>query len=462
MNTTLDINLDLLRKYDRPGPRYTSYPTAPQFTEAFGAQEFLDEILKTNESGAADRGLSLYFHLPFCDTLCYFCACNMIITHNPKRIDDYLDHLEREIALTAGLIDHSRKVEQLHWGGGTPTYLSPQQIARLGRFIHKHFNFTRDAEISVEIDPRGLERAHLEALREAGFNRASLGVQDFNPEVQTAVNRVQPYELTEWTLATLRELGFGSINLDLIYGLPFQTRETFAETLRLILTMQPERLAVFNYAHVPWMKKHQRVIPEDKLPSPETKLQILKQTIEMVQEAGYVYIGMDHFAQPHDELAVAQASGNLYRNFQGYSTHANCDLYAFGITGISMVGDVYAQNVKELGHYYKRMSEGRLATARGCRLSWDDQLRRHVITRLMCDMRLDRHIVVSDFGIDFDAYFMPALESLRELEDDGLLEMDDEQIVVTPIGRLLIRNIAMAFDSYLTQKQNRALFSRTI
>jgi oxygen-independent coproporphyrinogen-3 oxidase len=459
---TFDLNLDVLRKYDRPGPRYTSYPTAPQFHEDFGAEAFFAEIMHSNQNRGRERGLSLYFHLPFCDTLCYFCACNMLITHNPRRIEQYLDHLEQEIAMTSRLIDRDRKVEQLHWGGGTPTYLAPEQTARLGRAIHRHFSFAHDAEVSVEIDPRGLERAHLVALREADFNRASLGVQDFNHEVQVAVNRVQPYELTNWTVETLRELGFSSINLDLIYGLPYQTEKTFAETLDTILTMQPERLAIFNYAHVPWLKKHQRMIPTDKLPSPEMKLRMLKRTIETLHAAGYVYIGMDHFAKPDDELAVAQREGLLYRNFQGYSTHAHCDLYAFGITGISMLENVYAQNVKELGHYYKRLDERQLPTARGYRLSWDDQLRRHVINKLMCDMRLDLRALSKEFSIDAHEYFQSALARLRECEDDGLLTIDDEAIEVSLLGRLLIRNVAMAFDAYLPEQQTQPLYSRTV
>lgn len=457
---TFDLNLDIMRKYDRPGPRYTSYPTAPQFHESFGAESFFAEIVHSNQN--TNRGLSLYFHLPFCDTLCYFCACNMIITHNPKRIDQYLDHLEPEIAMMSRLIDPARKVEQLHWGGGTPTYLAPEQTARLGRFIHEHFSFAANAEVSVEIDPRGLERAHLEALREAGFNRASLGVQDFNHEVQVAVNRVQPYDLTCWTVETLRELGFNSINLDLIYGLPFQTEATFAETLHTILAMQPDRLAIFNYAHVPWMKKHQKMIPTDKLPAPEVKLRMLKRTIETLHQAGYIYIGMDHFAKPEDELAVAQREGLLHRNFQGYSTHADCDLYAFGITGISMLENVYAQNVKELGHYYKRVSGRQLATERGYRLSWDDQLRRYVINKLMCDMRLDLTAIGNAFGINFHEYFRPSLERLRACEADGLLTINRKTIEVSMLGRLLIRNIAMAFDAYLPEKQTQPLYSRTV
>jgi oxygen-independent coproporphyrinogen-3 oxidase len=458
----LDINLDILGKYDRPGPRYTSYPTAPHFAESFGAEPFYDAIVRTNQIEPDTRGLSLYFHLPFCDTLCYFCGCNMIITHNPKRIDQYLDHLEREIAQVSALLNPERRVEQLHWGGGTPTYLSPDQIARLGQFIRKHFSFRDDAEVSVEIDPRGLERAHLEALRAAGFNRASLGVQDFNHDVQVAVNRVQSFEETNRALETLRELGFSSINLDLIYGLPLQTEETFAETLQTVLNMRADRLAVFSYAHVPWMKKHQNVIPEAKLPGPAMKLRMLKRTIAMLLEAGYVYIGMDHFAKPDDELAVAQREGKLYRNFQGYSTHAHCDLYAFGVSAISMLENVYAQNAKELGHYYKRVSAGRLATSRGYRLSDDDRLRRYVINKLMCDMRLEVPLVSAAFGIDFMNYFAPALESLRTLAADGLLEMDDTQITISPLGRLLIRNVAMAFDAYLPQLQTRCLFSRTV
>jgi oxygen-independent coproporphyrinogen-3 oxidase len=356
-----------------------------------------------------------------------------------------------------------RRVAQVHWGGGTPTYLSPQQITRLTDAIHHHFELTADAEVSVEIDPRGLTREHLTALRQGGFNRASLGVQDFNPAVQQAVNRVQTYEETRWAVDTLRELGFNSINLDLIYGLPFQTEDSFDRTLDLIIGMNADRLAVFNYAHVPWMKKHQQVIKPETLPKPEEKLRILKRTIEKLGEAGYVYIGMDHFAKPDDELAVAQKAKTLYRNFQGYSTRAGCDLYAFGISGISQLQNVYAQNLKDIPPYYQRLNNRQLPTSRGYKLTADDHLRRHVISRLMCDMMLDKREVEKKFAIVFDDYFAEALTQLEEFRRDDLLRLEADTIEITPAGRLFIRNIAMAFDAYLDKNPStRNLYSRTV
>jgi oxygen-independent coproporphyrinogen-3 oxidase len=459
---TFDINLDLLKKYDQPGPRYTSYPTAPQFTEAFGPTEFRQEITESNSNGKP-TDLSLYFHIPFCDTLCYFCGCHMLITHNRNRIDEYVDYLSREIALVSRLQKPGRRVAQVHWGGGTPTYLSPEQITRLTKAICHHFELTADAEVSVEIDPRGLTREHLVALRQGGFNRASLGVQDFDPVVQKAVNRIQSCEETRWTVDTLRELGFGSINLDLIYGLPFQTEDSFTHTLDSIIGINPDRLAVFNYAHVPWMKKHQRVIKSETLPRPEQKLRILKRTIEKLTEAGYVYIGMDHFARPEDELAVAQKAKTLYRNFQGYSTRAGCDLYAFGISGISQLQNVYAQNLKDIPPYYQRLNNHQLATCRGYKLTGDDHLRRYVIMRLMCDMSLDKREVEKKFSINFDDYFSDALIKLEEFRRDDLLTLDADMIQITPFGRLFIRNIAMAFDAYLDKNPStRNIYSRTV
>jgi oxygen-independent coproporphyrinogen-3 oxidase len=459
-----EINLDLLKKYDRPGPRYTSYPTAPQFTEAFSAAEFQQEIVESDLiADGRDTDLSLYFHIPFCDTLCYFCGCHMLITHNRDRIDEYVNYLTREMELVRRLQTRGQRVAQVHWGGGTPTYLSPEQITRLTNAIHREFELTPDAEVSVEIDPRGLTREHLVALRQGGFNRASLGVQDFDPAVQQAVNRLQSYDETRWTMDTLRELGFNSINLDLIYGLPFQTEDSFARTLDLIIDMQPDRLAVFNYAHVPWMKKHQQMIKLETLPRPDEKLRILKRTIERLTEAGYVYIGMDHFAKPDDELAVAQKAKTLYRNFQGYSTRAGCDLYAFGVSGISQLQNVYAQNLKEMPPYYQRLDDGLLATSRGYKLTEDDHLRRHVIMRLMCDMSLDKREVEDRFAIDFDDYFGEALVKLEEFRSDDLLALDAHTIQITSFGRLFIRNIAMAFDAYLDKNPStRNIYSRTV
>ncbi|HUT43164.1 MAG TPA: oxygen-independent coproporphyrinogen III oxidase, partial [Desulfobacterales bacterium] len=322
-----DIDIDLIKKYDKPGPRYTSYPTAPHFNESFTHENYLDEIIKTNQ-GPDLPDLSLYFHLPFCDTLCYFCGCNMIVTRNRDRIKRYIDYLKREIDHITAHISSDRKTSQLHWGGGTPTHLNPDEIANLSSYIHDRFDFKADVEAGCEIDPRELTKEHLEALRNGGFNRISMGVQDFNEKVQKAVNRIQPEALTRQVVDWVRELGFDSINLDLMYGLPFQSAKTFEETVDAIIDVDPDRIALFNFAYVPWMKKHQKVIRIEDLPVPEEKLNILKMSTQKLTQAGYVFIGMDHFAKPDDELTLALKEKKLYRNFQGYSTHAGTDLYA--------------------------------------------------------------------------------------------------------------------------------------
>ena len=456
------VDIEMLRRYDRPGPRYTSYPTAPQFTTEFGQQEFQEEIRRTNKN-YDPVDLSLYFHLPFCDTLCYFCGCTMIITHNRQRIDEYIDYLLKEIKLISSKIKSGRQVAQLHWGGGTPTYLSPEQIRRLFDGIREHFDFHRDAEIGVEIDPRGLTDAHLDALHEVGFNRASMGVQDFEPKVQETINRLQSEELTRWAFQGLRARGFDSINLDLIYGLPFQTVDSFSRTLDRIIDVSPDRLAVFNYAHVPWMKKHQRIIENTTLPKASEKLCILKATIEKLTSVGYVYIGMDHFAKADDSLTQALYEKTLYRNFQGYSTQSGCDLYGLGMSSISQLQDVYAQNIKELPNYYQTIDKNELATQRGYRLTQDDRLRRYVIMRLMCDFELNKRRVEEKFQINFDRYFADALPELEYFAADGLIELANDLIAVTDMGRLLIRNITMVFDKYLAQKkQSGPLYSRTV
>ena len=455
------VDTSLLKKYDRPGPRYTSYPTAPKFNESFGAKEFIREVEDNNRRN--DTPLSLYFHIPFCDTLCYFCGCNMQISHNREYIDEYVELMKREILSLKGYISPSRKVAQLHWGGGTPSYLEPDQMKNLFETIRGSFDFADDAEIGIEFDPRGLTEGHISTLHELGFNRGSLGVQDFNPEVQKAINRIQTIEETKWTVETLKKYGFESINLDLIYGLPFQTAKSFEKTVDLVLGMEPARFAVFNFAFVPWLKKHQKVIKPATLPAPEVKLEILKMTIEKLADSGYEYIGMDHFARPDDELAVAQREKTLYRNFQGYSTKAGCDLYAFGITSISMLPRAYAQNVKTIDEYRLRIENGTPAVYRGYRLSKDDLLRRHVIMRLMCDFELEKRDVERKFNITFDEYFSGALEQLLLFQDDGLLSLSGDGITILPMGRLVIRNIAMCFDAYLpSEADNRQIYSRTV
>lgn len=456
-----DINLELIKKYDRPGPRYTSYPTAPQFNETFTSDKYLEEIIRTNNQ-INPPDLSLYFHIPFCDTLCYFCGCNMIITRNRDRIKEYIKYVKNEIDLIRSYIIEGRNVVQLHWGGGTPTHLNPDEIIDLKSYINQNFTFPSNAEQGCEIDPRGLTKDHLAALKNSGFNRISMGVQDFNEKVQKAVNRIQPKEMTRQVVDWVRELKFHSINLDLIYGLPFQNTDTFARTVDAIIDISPDRIAVFNYAHVPWMKKHMALIKPEDLPTPEEKLQILKMTIEKLTNAGYIFIGMDHFAKPNDELAVALKEKKLYRNFQGYSTYAGADLYGFGITSISQIGRCYAQNVKKEVEYFNKLNDSSLPIERGYYLSDDDLLRRHVITRIMCDFELDFSAIEKQFSIEFENYFASSLNALKEFIDDDLVMIENRKITVTQMGRLLIRNIAMCFDLYIEQKTDKAKYSRTV
>lgn len=457
-----NVNIELLKKYDRPGPRYTSYPPAPAFSKDFGPEDYENAIIENNLQNSTAE-LSLYFHIPFCDTLCYFCGCNMLVTHRRETIRKYLDYLKREIDMIWKLISHGREVTQLHWGGGTPSYLNPDEIRELGNFINERFEYVDDPEVGVEIDPRGLTFEHMKAFREVGFNRISMGVQDFDPKVQKAVNRIQPESITRQAIEWARGLGFKSINLDLIYGLPFQTVESFEKTIDKVIELSPERLAVFNFAYVPWLKPHQRVIRKEDLPTPEVKLKILKMTIEKLTEAGYVYIGMDHFAKPDDELAIAQREKTLYRNFQGYSTRAGADLYAFGMSAISQFQNIYAQNYKELREYYAKIDEGKFPTAVGYRMNQDDIIRKHVIMRLMCDMELTKSEVERKFGINFDEYFADSILKLQEFIDDGLVELTDDKIIVTLMGRLVIRNIAMCFDAYIDKMmKEKPIFSRTV
>jgi len=456
-----EIDINKFKKYDKPGPRYTSYPTAPQFNDSFTGNNYVDEIIKTN-NGKDHPDLSLYFHLPYCDTLCYFCGCNMLITRNRDRINEYVNYLKKEIDLLKKYLSPERKVTQHHWGGGTPTYLNPDEIARLTSYINKSFDFKEDSENSCEIDPRELTKAHLEALRSNGFNRISMGVQDFNEKVQKAVNRIQPEDITRQTVNWVRELEFKSINLDLIYGLPFQTVEAFADTVEKIIDISPDRIAVFNYAHVPWMKKHQEIIKKEDLPAPEEKIEILKNTIEMLTGAGYEFIGMDHFAKPDDELSVALREKKLYRNFQGYSTNAGTDLYAFGITSISQLNNIYAQNYKTEKEYYKALDDGLVPTAKGYSLSEDDHIRREVIMRIMCDFELNYKSIEDKFNINFKKYFANGLENLKAFEGDGLITVSDDGFKIKDMGKLLIRNIAINFDGYIERKEDKAKYSRTI
>ncbi len=461
MDQSLVFDQALIEKYDYSGPRYTSYPTAPQFHEQFGEQQYRQVAAETNVSG---RPLSLYLHIPFCDTVCFYCACNKVVTKDRDMAAPYLQRLYQEIAMQGALFDRSRKVEQLHWGGGTPTFISHDEMRELMRVTGEHFNLADDdtGEYSIEIDPREATRETIALLREIGFNRLSLGVQDFDEKVQRAVNRIQSEEQTLAVLQAARDEGFRSISIDLIYGLSFQTVESFSRTLERIIEVGPDRLSVFNYAHLPQLFMPQRRINEEDLPSPQEKLDILKMTIDRLTEAGYVFIGMDHFARPDDELATAQRDGTLYRNFQGYSTHSNCDLVGLGVTSIGMVGATYSQNVRTPEEYYEQIDAGHLPVFRGIELDHDDEVRRDVITRLICHFALDFAAVETAWGIRFEDYFASELDQLSGMEQDGLLELDASGIRVLPRGRLLIRNICMTFDKYLAAKKEQKNFSRVI
>ncbi|MFW2372380.1 MAG: oxygen-independent coproporphyrinogen III oxidase [Gammaproteobacteria bacterium] len=457
----ITFDLDLIKRYDRAGPRYTSYPTAVQFSEDYTQADYERNAALSNQSGKA---LSLYFHLPFCDTICYYCACNKVITKDRSKAEPYLQRLHKEIAMQAKLFDPSRKVDQLHWGGGTPTFISHQQMRTLMDVTRKHFNLHDDdqGEYSIEIDPREVTADSIKLLRDIGFNRMSLGVQDFNPSVQKAVNRIQSEDITLSALQTARDTGFKSISVDLIYGLPLQTVNSFSETLQRIIDINPDRISVFNYAHLPELFKPQRRINDAELPSAAEKLDILKMSIEHLTSAGYVYIGMDHFAKPDDELAIAQQQGLLYRNFQGYATHADCDLIGLGITSIGTVGRSFAQNVKTLDEYNDRIDSGQLAVFRGVEIDDDDIVRRDAIMKLICHFKLDIDKFEADNTITFNQYFSDELGELKAMADDGLLELSDQTITVTSKGRLLIRNICMVFDRYLKKPEHNRRFSKAI
>ena len=461
MEQGISFDLGLIRRYDQSGPRYTSYPTAVEFDERFDAAAYSAACARSNQSG---RPLSLYFHLPFCDTVCFYCACNKIATKDRSLAPPYLERLHKEIAMQSALFDRHRVVEQLHWGGGTPTFLSHDQMQGLMDQTRRHFTLADDAtgEFSIEIDPREADAATVALLRRIGFNRMSLGVQDFDPRVQEAVNRIQTEAQTLEVLEAARAQGFRSISLDLIYGLPLQTAASFLSTLDRIIELTPDRVSVFNYAHLPTRFKPQRRINEADLPAPEVKLEILQSTIARLGEAGYVYIGMDHFARPDDELALAQRAGTLYRNFQGYSTHADCDLIGLGVTSIGKVDNTYGQNRRELDEYYADLDADRLPVFRGLTLNRDDLIRRDVITRLICNFQLSMPAVETAWDIVFADYFADALKRLEVMVGDGLLQIEDGTIRILPRGRLLVRNICMAFDAYLANKSGPIGFSKVI
>ncbi len=460
MRQELSVDEEFVNRYNRPGPRYTSYPTAPVWTDSFGPNEYETSIALADQKQSP---VSLYMHLPFCESLCLFCACNVIIRKDKSGTPPYLDILKKETAHIARGVSRDRQVAQFHWGGGTPTYLSPEQIEDLFGFTRERFTFAPDAEIGIEVDPRVTTREHLETVRRMGFNRLSMGVQDFKEEVQKAVHRIQPYEQTRDLIQTARQLGFDSINVDLIYGLPYQTADSFAHTVEQIVGLSPDRIAMFSYAHVPWLKKQQGSFVAH-LPEGMQKFDIFRSGLLKFLEAGYLYIGMDHFAKENDELAVSQRNRTLHRNFQGYTTKAGADLYGMGITAISGIQETYAQNYRDIPSWEKAVTERGIATMRGYRLSLDDVIRREVISRLLCHTVIVKDEISKQFDINFDEYFAPELARLKTPEADGLVVINDKEIRTAWLGRIFIRNLAMVFDPYLEKQHldSKPLFSKTL
>ncbi|MFV7707925.1 oxygen-independent coproporphyrinogen III oxidase [Shewanella algae] len=454
--THISWDQSMIEKYNYSGPRYTSYPTALEFDDSFTEGDLLSAI-----AGSKSDKLSLYIHIPFCAKLCYYCGCNKVITRHQHKADQYIEYLAAEIVKRAPLFKHYT-VTQMHWGGGTPTFLNPEQIIKLSSLLKSHFNFAEQGEYSIEVDPREIELSMLDALKEAGFNRISIGVQDFNKEVQVAVNREQDEDFIFALIKKAKEMGFVSTNVDLIYGLPHQTPETFAETIQRILDLSPDRLSVFNYAHLPARFAAQRKIKDEHLPSPQQKLDMLHQTIETLTGAGYQYIGMDHFAKPDDELAKLQREGRLHRNFQGYTTQEECDLLGLGVSSISQIGDCYAQNKKDIRPYYEAIDEQGHALWKGCKLNRDDEIRRAVIKQLICHFELDMVKMEQQLGIQFEEYFAEDLKLLQTFIDDKLVNIENRQISISPTGRLLIRNICICFDVYFREKARQQQFSRVI
>lgn len=453
------VDAGLLAKYDLSGPRYTSYPTADRFDGEFRP---IDAVRELAECGRRDGPVSLYVHLPFCDTVCYYCACNKVVTRDKSRAAEYLGYLEREIATQRGALGRDEEVAQLHWGGGTPTFLSPDEMTRLMDILRRYFSLRSGGEFSIEVDPRRIAPGTIEHLGALGFNRLSIGVQDFEPAVQRKVNRVQTVAETRAAVEAARASGFRSVNFDLIYGLPAQDRHTVGRTLDRVLEMRPDRIALYNYAHLPHVFMPQRRIQEAEIPSAGEKIGLLSLAIERLTAAGYAYIGMDHFALPDDDLARAQASGGLHRNFQGYSTHARCDLLSFGVSAIAAVGNTYSQNARSLEEYYARLERGELPVFRGLRLSEDDLARREAIQELACRFRLSFSALGERLGIDARAAFAEESARMEELQRDGLVDWDGDLVEVTPRGRLLVRVVCMAFDRYLREARSAARYSRVL
>ncbi len=447
--------------YSKPGPRYTSYPTALEFSDAFAYDTYIQKL----ENRDKKRPLSLYFHLPFCRNACYFCGCNVVFTSKEEKLLRYIDYLKREMEILVKHVDTSREVIQMHFGGGTPTFFTAEQLENIIKMIKGHFkNFAKNAEISCEIDPRHINEEQMKVMSEAGFNRVSFGIQDFNEKVQIAVHRVQPYDITQKAMDLARKYNMLSVNVDLIYGLPYQTLETFKETLDKVITLNPNRFAVFNYAHVPWLKKTMRKIDETTLPRPDVKLQIMQYTIEFMESHGYKMIGMDHFAKPDDELFMAIEKGELHRNFQGYTTKGGADLIGIGLTSIGEgAADYYAQNFKDMYAYEAAIDAGRLPFERGATLNEDDKIRQFVIMELMSNFKLDIKRFEKTFNLVFSEYFADALIELQPLAEDGIIKITDEYITCNQTGTLLIRNISMPFDAYMGKHaQSKKTFSKTV
>ena len=454
------IDFDKFTKYSKPGPRYTSYPTALEFKDNFDVNAYITEL----EGQDKNAPISLYFHLPFCRSACYFCGCNVVFTSKEDKKERYIDYLEKEMKILSSHVDMSREVIQMHFGGGTPTFFDEVQLKKIIDLIHKYFkNFSKDAEISCEIDPRFFTQKHMDVLQAGGFNRISFGVQDFDPKVQEAVHRIQPYDITKNAIDIARAAGIKSVNVDLIYGLPYQTFETFKKTLHTARELDADRFAVFNYAHVPWLKKTMRKIDETTLPSPKVKLEILQYTIDFFDNNGYKMVGMDHFAKPEDELFLAIDKGQLHRNFQGYTTKAGADLIGIGLTSIGEGKSHYVQNYKEMKAYEEAIDEGRPPAAKGVKLNQDDLIRQSVIMELMSNFKLDISRIEKEFNIDFFDYFKEAISELQVFKDEGLIMIDKNEIKASSTGEMLIRNIAMAFDAYLHKfKDTKKTFSKTI
>ncbi|MCK9161944.1 MAG: oxygen-independent coproporphyrinogen III oxidase [Arcobacteraceae bacterium] len=454
------IDFTKFEKYSKAGPRYTSYPTAPEFKESFGEKELIEKY----KSADSSKPLSLYIHIPFCRSACYFCGCNVVFTSKEDKKTRYIDYLEQELKLISKYLDTSRKVTQMHFGGGTPTFLSPQDLKRVIDLVKSTFtNFASDAEISCEVDPRFFTKEHMDVLKNGGTNRLSFGVQDLDPKVQAEIHRIQPFELTKNVMQIARDAGINSINIDLIYGLPYQTKESFLQTLNQIITLEPNRLAVFNYAHVPWMKKTMRKFDESTFSPPSTKLEILKDTIEFFTSHGYKMVGMDHFAKPDDELFLAIQKGELHRNFQGYTTKGGADLIGIGLTSIGDGEDYYAQNYKEMDAYEAAIDSGRLPVFKGYQLSLDDKIRQFVIMEMMSNFALNIKRVENKFNINFKEYFKDDLPLLDEFIEAELVTISDDKISVSQTGTMLIRNIVMPFDAYLKKvPESNRRFSKTI